>query len=553
MVHLAGVVIDAAILFADFSLPLFVFFVVQRRHQINHPRLELNPTLPAQIALAILFPAFYGILMPIGYQLLVRSHDTLFSWGFAPAANPLWLILVQSAVMGWLGARLVQAASSRDVPRFGGWIDRLMASAGIFLVAWVLGHILPHFIDEFGDNYYFPTIRQAPYVLRLLFPMTCLAAALLIFSLALMEAARNLSRPPGGRIFVPWTLAAAAVLLAFSPLILSTPRVPKAQALALIEANRDDIETAAALAGLDPRLLAGIIYTAQTRDESRFTGEIVRGLYSSCRDTHSPDYLPNPRFGLCPMRDSAAGNMLKLIEYHHGLLDSVPATQREREQKEHPDQFNAEVEVYFGDGLYYESNPVDFPDALVDEMRACYRIQHEILAFEQRREASYRRYLKKQASVRMEILDLANYAPALLYFKMCLTSQYTTYFNYSSDDPAPNYDLRAEKDYNFYYPVSGHWVNHHALARRLDGRLSLLVAAAELNMFDQAWRRAGFPIADRPEILATLFYLDAEIIPHALPRPNDFGRRVAAFMNSPQCARVFPKPVMVSCAREEEP
>jgi hypothetical protein len=56
------------------------------------------------------------------------------------------------------------------------------------------------------------------------------------------------------------------------------------------------------------------------------------------------------------------------------------------------------------------------------------------------------------------------------------------------------------------------------------------------------WRYAGHPIDDRPEILATLYNLGYERSePKPDPRPNDFGRRVAAFMETDECRRLFPE------------
>jgi len=71
----------------------------------------------------------------------------------------------------------------------------------------------------------------------------------------------------------------------------------------------------------------------------------------------------------------------------------------------------------------------------------------------------------------------------------------------------------------------------------------LAIASQMLWNFQQQWRKAGHPIDDRPEILATLYNIGYERShPHGAPRANDFGRRVAEFMDSDACRDLFPKP-----------
>ena len=62
-----------------------------------------------------------------------------------------------------------------------------------------------------------------------------------------------------------------------------------------------------------------------------------------------------------------------------------------------------------------------------------------------------------------------------------------------------------------------------------------------LALLEAQWKAAGFPIDDRPEILATLYNLGYERSrPHANPKSNDFGRRVDAFMKSADALALFP-------------
>lgn len=66
------------------------------------------------------------------------------------------------------------------------------------------------------------------------------------------------------------------------------------------------------------------------------------------------------------------------------------------------------------------------------------------------------------------------------------------------------------------------------------------LAACMLRMLCEQWRLAGYPIDDRPEILATLYNLGGEKShPKPNPRPNDFGRRVGKFMQSEECRELF--------------
>lgn len=70
---------------------------------------------------------------------------------------------------------------------------------------------------------------------------------------------------------------------------------------------------------------------------------------------------------------------------------------------------------------------------------------------------------------------------------------------------------------------------------------NITLAATEIHLLRSQWRDAGRPIDSRPEILATLYNLGFDLSkPKPDPRPNDFGRRVKAFMESADCARLFP-------------
>lgn len=68
-------------------------------------------------------------------------------------------------------------------------------------------------------------------------------------------------------------------------------------------------------------------------------------------------------------------------------------------------------------------------------------------------------------------------------------------------------------------------------------------AGAMLRLFCEQWAAAGYPIEDRPEILATLYNIGFERShPKPNPRANDFGRRVKEFMESEECRALFAPP-----------
>lgn len=89
-------------------------------------------------------------------------------------------------------------------------------------------------------------------------------------------------------------------------------------------------------------------------------------------------------------------------------------------------------------------------------------------------------------------------------------------------------------------PNPQHYYLRMAKEEHLRGALNnITLAAAILQIFRNEWR--GYHIDDRPEILATLYDLGFGIEkPNSNLKPNDFGRRVKAFMDSPECARLFP-------------
>jgi hypothetical protein len=70
------------------------------------------------------------------------------------------------------------------------------------------------------------------------------------------------------------------------------------------------------------------------------------------------------------------------------------------------------------------------------------------------------------------------------------------------------------------------------IAKLIHDSLNIHYAAAYLCIIQSYWQRAGFPIADRPDILGTLYSTglyrrNGELrLPHAHPKPNFFGEEV---------------------------
>jgi hypothetical protein len=70
------------------------------------------------------------------------------------------------------------------------------------------------------------------------------------------------------------------------------------------------------------------------------------------------------------------------------------------------------------------------------------------------------------------------------------------------------------------------------IAKLSNDSLNIHYAAAYLCIIQSYWQRAGFPIADRPDILGTLYSTglyrrNGELrLPHAHPKPNFFGEEV---------------------------
>jgi hypothetical protein len=465
-------------LFCWLNVPVLLFFTVSRLLQLRDPNFELRATTPTHHALNLFCTAAYGFALPGFYVLSVRTRGELGVWRLGPDTNSQWTILLTILCMGWIAAHLLEAAARLDHLRFGpGWIDRGFAALGLGLCLWFHFKTLEHAItqptamlmaDSLGQNLF------TRWVLGVIYPQSAFLGATLVFGFALAESIRAKPEAPARRrwwIAVP--LSALLVATLFAPFWLSIPRVTHEQAINLLDEHRGQIVQVAQEMDADPRLLAGIIYVAHTRDHPRWTGDLIERIgleawsnqmYSFSNPFGSP--LVDPSVGLCQIRPVTAIQTLDLFSGNATggnvrVTGSAPLLKMGQQM------------VMFG----------YVPWQGVPEV-AAFRSEH----------------VGRIAS------------PALRLWLGPLSKSIP--------------------------PLTGN------LQQILAGDLhNLRLAALMIRVLQFQWREAGYPIYDRPDILATLYNIGYErSYPHAEPKANDFGRRVAAFMDSEDCRRLFPAP-----------
>jgi hypothetical protein len=456
----------AFFLFSWVNPVILTAFLVSRILRIRDPQFDLRPNTPTHTALHHFCAVIYGLALPTFYFLSVRTRHELGPWYLGGTTNTTWTVALGVLCMIWLAAHLIESAIRLGPPRYGpALLDRLVAAVALFLCLWFhvktteAGILRP--AQDFGaQNSLFNLL-----VISLLYPQFCFLGASLVYGLALLDslraAAAKVQIPEQRRWRVAVPIAAAVLLTLFAPLWLSIPRVTHRQAVTLLEQNRELIRETAHQADLDPRLLAGVIYVAQTRDHHRFAGDALEEFGIAIWEADLTDGigqqfntpLINASAGLCQIRPTTAVQTLHLL----GTVSrpAMPGT------------------------LHYAWTRV-------------------IREFTRGGTTPYQTKWRSAAQARERCGSMPK-------------------------------DL---------------W------RRALEGRLepillepenSLALAALMLAILDEQWRVAGHPIHDRPEILATLYNLGYERSePKPDPQPNDFGRRVAAFMQTDQCRRLFP-------------
>lgn len=434
--------------FALLNLPLLAVFAVYRTRQLRlGDAFDRLVTTPTHAFLHYFCALIYGLLMPAFYFLTVRERDTLGQWELGPHTNSKWTIALGAVCMTWLLIRVLEGALSLRRIRFAytpaNWVMGLLS---LGLALWFQAQALNHT--------YFPTDLRTPFdrgfetvFMGFIFPQSCFLGATLVYGFAYFESRFKIPPPitlKSSRWAYP--LAAVGIAAVFAPFWLSIPRVTHDGAMALLEKHRDEIATIAAEAELDPKLIAGIIYVAHTRDHPRLTGDVLEEVQFRLMQTDEfvglgpAHHQLNASIGLCQMRISTADQTVMFWRKFWSGFGNQPG-------------FSPS-----GGSSPFIINDVD---AGGEYWNRCRRVLGGASS------GSWRGIL---------------------------------------DDPS------------------------HSIA----------LASMMLVTFREHWEESGFPISDKPEILATLYNIGYErSFPKAHPKANDFGRRVLAWMQSPEAARLF--------------
>lgn len=412
------------------NYPVLALFACHRVAQLRDREFDLRPTVPTHATLHNYCAILYGVVLPAFYFLTVRLRHELAFWRLGPNVNRRWTIALGVVCMVWLAGHVIRAIRSRDRLRFGGRADRIVAGLGFLLCLWFHFWTVTSLPATVSSSPFrsMPAVWQL--VMGLFYPQSHFLGATLVFGFAFGEACRNPAPfAPARRGLV---YSACAVALIFAPWWLSLPRVTHDQAMNMLKANRDSIVSAAEQTQFDPRLIAGIIYVAQTRDQPRWTG----------------DFIDN--FGLeLDVGSSIFAEMFPVFDGSVGLCQMKPST--------------------------YGYNYIWWISA--------------------------RPKMNK------------GWPPP-----------YDSIRNYEWSNTIPN----------------PRGFNRDGVRYLKDPKTNLAVAVFMLHLLRDQWSKAGRPIDNRPEILATLYNIGFERSrPKSDPRPNDFGRRVKAFMDSPECHKLF--------------
>lgn len=459
-------------------------FAGRRIAGLRDPRFATRVTSPSHASVHWFCALLHGVALPVFYFLAVRTRHRLGIWFLGEDTNEPWTIAVGLVCFGWLGTRLAEAALERRGPRFGGRIDAAFGAVALALCAWYHVRTIPALLPPPGPDFATPKSRFFPF--RVLLPQLFFGGATLVYGFAFLEAIRaRAPRPPvpKGRTIVAALASGAFVGTIASPFLLSIPRTKPAAALALIRENREAIETAANAADLDPKLLAGIVYVAHTRDRPRWTGDAIERFslvqflefpyrtlaLAGAMPTDEP--LLDSSAGLCQIRPDTAVETLNYLDWQYRVFSS--------DLREPP--LAAE---------WKRISPWSASQRVLE--RTLFKLEWDRLGAPQRWSFSGTAWPSAASPGLVALLRERTAAGGPTLFDI------------------------------------------------LDPRSNAAVAAAMLSILRAQWRAAGFPIDDRPEILATLYNLGYEKSrPHGAPRANDFGRRVAEFMRSDECRRLF--------------
>ncbi|MFC1601534.1 hypothetical protein ACFL34_04215 [Candidatus Sumerlaeota bacterium] len=466
-------------LFSMWNVPVLALFVGHRAVQFYDRRFDARVTLPTHVMLHYFCICYFGLLLPLYFFLGVRTRHELGMWQLGPHTNNRLTIVLGALCMMWLLAHCLEGLLRRGRPRFGpGRTDRIMGGLALALCVWfhvsttvaMWQYAADEFFKQLGDWAWLVGLLQS--ALYIGYPQSCFLGATLVYGLAFREAmfARFTPQAPPDiqrrwRAAVPW--AVGVLLLMFAPFWLSIPRVTNRQALKLLVKHHDQIVETAQLAELEPALLAGIVYVAQTRDHPRWTGDFIEELGVALWDKEGGMGLPSVFDA--PLLDTSAG-----------LCQIQPST--------------AVITSFF-------------------------------LGSEQ---TSYRpKLLRKQAE--------QQFNRTRRYWRNWQHLQPQT-------GPPPPAGQKPIAPPGLASRLAPARPNQRPMEKLLlDPETNLALAAVILRLYQAHWRENGFPLDDRPEILATLYNIGyTRSFPKAEPRANDFGKRVLRFMKSKECDTLFP-------------
>lgn len=316
-----------------FNLPVLIVLLFSRVARVVDRKYDLRATAPAHSAINWSSTLFFGIALPVFYFMATRTRSQLGSWNLASGVNSAWTIALGVICIVWLSAHLIEAMLRVGHIRFtNSWTNRIFGALALALCIWFQWHawyitlngaIFGPFSSTDPIEHFFQF-----WVFRYIYPSLCFGGATLVYGFAFIESLRPLPSPPQRRrwkIAIPFAVVLVGTI--FSPFWLSIPRVTHRQAIALIDENRDMILKCAEEAKIDPRLIAGVIYVAQTRDHPRLFGDAMEELglalwvydverYATFDFSQGP--LLNASAGICQIRPTTAAENLYLI----GLADS---------------------------------------------------------------------------------------------------------------------------------------------------------------------------------------------------------------------------------------
>lgn len=520
------------------SWPFYFFFVIFRRKQIHHPQYDALTTTPSHVALIHCFTAAYGVILPALSFIAFRSHHDILEWEFSRSVHTGWKMALASLAMAWLAARMLEAVLNRDRPRFAGWTDRIFAGLGVMVCLCYHSSLLtakllstPHFIER---------------ALFYSIPQFCVLGTTLVYALALLEAAHSKTPIRRRRRKAAWAIAASGILFMLSPLLLAHARVSHGQAMKLIETHLDQINDAAAAAEVDPRLVAGVIYVAQTRDQPAVYGDafsqLCISMYHQRGDSWARKMFPDPKLGLYALNFDQLSAILTQIANNNNLNqyvfdDAVPII--------------LNVRYLFRHVQPKKDNSFKLPDALLDLIQASPTMDPVFNVILERREQQVRDGIKALLPIQWDAYRFQLFMPTIR-FACGVSRPLQAMVNASSKHTGHNFNCFFLKDHvkapiatefidmfpdrtRVLCPPSRQALSYNISSRDLvlmaeDAWMNILLGTAMLKMAS-AQAAAESP---GPDLLAATI----QKCPYA--RPADFARRLKKIMNSPEFARLFP-------------